>query len=310
MRPEDLRQFLGQEPFRPFRVTLTDGREYEIRHPELVALGRSSLFIGFPRPDDPLPVYDHYEVVSLSHVVHAQRVDSMECSREKGAVMEEVVLRLADVRDSYYRAKDQIARQRPAWDEGNDVRLTMFFKIANVLNCTQHGLTHLALPMLEEDWWQKHTDCVPTFEVRVEQAAEFYMFCKVGCFHGVFSMLECSLRQIVRTLDSTACSNGSAEFMSIYSWLLRRLGLEAHKSLLDLLRRTRNTFHNNGYYFHKSGSDQAVTHKDITYEFHLAQPVEFVTWDFMLDRFNELREFLKALVTSPEMADASEIRES
>ena len=34
MRPEDLRNFLRQKPFRPFRVTLTDGRIYEIRHPE------------------------------------------------------------------------------------------------------------------------------------------------------------------------------------------------------------------------------------------------------------------------------------
>jgi len=74
MRPEDLRQFLRQQPFRPFRLTLTDGRTYDIRHPELVALGRSSLFIGFPRPDDAEPVYDHYVIVSLLHVMQAEPV--------------------------------------------------------------------------------------------------------------------------------------------------------------------------------------------------------------------------------------------
>ncbi|MFH1920828.1 MAG: hypothetical protein ABIP48_13170 [Planctomycetota bacterium] len=80
MRPEDLRQFLRHEPFRPFRVTLTDGRTYDIRHPELVAMGRSSLIIGFPAPDDPEPVYDDYVVVSLLHVMQAQPVDSAESS--------------------------------------------------------------------------------------------------------------------------------------------------------------------------------------------------------------------------------------
>jgi hypothetical protein len=78
MRPEDVRQFLRQEPFRAFRVTLTDGRTYDVRHPELVALGRSSLVIGFPRPDDPLPAYDDYIVVSLLHVMQLQPIDGTE----------------------------------------------------------------------------------------------------------------------------------------------------------------------------------------------------------------------------------------
>ena len=80
MRHEHLREFLRKEPFRPFRVTLTDGRTYDIRHPELVALGRSSLFIGFPARDDPEPVYDNYVVVSLLHVMQVQPVDAVESS--------------------------------------------------------------------------------------------------------------------------------------------------------------------------------------------------------------------------------------
>ncbi len=189
------------------------------------------------------------------------------------------------------------------------VRLTMFFKIANVLNCTQHGLAHLTIHMLEEDWWQEHTDFVPSFGVRAEQASELGTFCKIGCCHGVFSMLECSLRQIVRTLDSTACNNGSAEFMNIYSWLLKRLGLQTHESLLDLLRCTRNTFHNNGHYFHKSGRDHTVAHKGTSYAFHLAKPVEFVTWDFMLDRFVELRGLLQTVAEAPEIVGLPQIDE-
>jgi len=59
--------------------TAFDGRTYEIRHPELIALGRSSLLIGIPRPDNPKPFYDDY-VVCLLHVMQAQPVDTAESS--------------------------------------------------------------------------------------------------------------------------------------------------------------------------------------------------------------------------------------
>ena len=58
MRPEDIRDFVQRRPFQPFRMTLTDGRSYEIRHPELAMVGRSTVAIGLPAADDPRPIYD------------------------------------------------------------------------------------------------------------------------------------------------------------------------------------------------------------------------------------------------------------
>ncbi len=58
--------------------------------------------------------------------------------------MEEIVLRLADLRHDYFESKGRLGARHPLWSPEGDVRLTVFFKIANVLNCTQHGLTHLA----------------------------------------------------------------------------------------------------------------------------------------------------------------------
>ena len=223
--------------------------------------------------------------------------------------MEEIVCRLADLRDDYFEARKRLADQHSSWNQDSDVRLAMFLKIVNVLNCTRHGLAHLTIHMRGEDWWQEHIDIVPLFDVRAEQAMEFNTFCKIGCFHGVFSILECSLRQIVRTLDPTACGNGSAGFNSIYTWLLGQLSLKTYDSLLDLLRCTRNTFHNNGYYFHQSGSDHTVMHEGTTYEFHLGKPVEFMNWEFMLDRFIELRGFLEAVAEAPKIAGISRIAE-
>ena len=68
MRPDDVLTELRRQPFVPILIRLSNGREYTIRHPELVLVGRSSLNIGTPATDLPPGVYDHYDVVSLLHV--------------------------------------------------------------------------------------------------------------------------------------------------------------------------------------------------------------------------------------------------
>ena len=58
MRPEDVREFLKHRPFQPFRITLTDGRSYDVMHPELALVGRSFVGVGLARPGDPEGVAD------------------------------------------------------------------------------------------------------------------------------------------------------------------------------------------------------------------------------------------------------------
>jgi len=60
MRPEDIRDFLQRRPFQPVPITLTDGRTYDVRHPELAMVGRSTVVIGLPAPGAPSPVYDRF----------------------------------------------------------------------------------------------------------------------------------------------------------------------------------------------------------------------------------------------------------
>ena len=72
MRPEDIRQFLQHKPFQPFRLTLTDGRTYDVRHPELAMVGRSTVAIGIPAPDESAPVYDRLVTISLMHIMQVE----------------------------------------------------------------------------------------------------------------------------------------------------------------------------------------------------------------------------------------------
>jgi len=74
MPPEDLMQALDRRPFVRFRIYVSDGTVYDIRHPELVLLGLRSAVIGIPAsPDHRL--YTRAETVALSHVVRLEPVE-------------------------------------------------------------------------------------------------------------------------------------------------------------------------------------------------------------------------------------------
>jgi len=74
MRPDDLLIWLRATPFRPFRLCLNSGRTYDIRHPEMLRVGRTTVnvysYVG--EPEDP---YEHMEMISL---VLIERIEPIE----------------------------------------------------------------------------------------------------------------------------------------------------------------------------------------------------------------------------------------
>jgi hypothetical protein len=76
MTPYDVLKLLRERPFRPFRVHLSDGTSYEVRHPELAVVGTSTVFIGIPGPKGPdEPVEDHVHC-ALSHITRLQEIET------------------------------------------------------------------------------------------------------------------------------------------------------------------------------------------------------------------------------------------
>ena len=55
MRAEDLLYWVRTVPFVPFRIRLNSGRTFDIRHPEMVKVGRSivNIFSYSGEPSDP-----------------------------------------------------------------------------------------------------------------------------------------------------------------------------------------------------------------------------------------------------------------
>ncbi len=77
MAPEELASALRRRPFVPFRMTLTEGSTYEIRHPELCMAGRRSALIGIAAPDDPDRLFERSVTVDLLHIVRIESIEAV-----------------------------------------------------------------------------------------------------------------------------------------------------------------------------------------------------------------------------------------
>jgi hypothetical protein len=67
-RAEDIQGRLQEKPFRPFRIIGSEGLKYEIRHPDLVFVGRHDIMIGFPDRKTPT-IYDRVTRLAYVHIV-------------------------------------------------------------------------------------------------------------------------------------------------------------------------------------------------------------------------------------------------
>jgi hypothetical protein len=72
MPPEDLWERLRKTPFDPFRICLTNGTAYDVRHPELVMVGRRSAVVGVSDSERQPPFYDRATTVALIHIVRLE----------------------------------------------------------------------------------------------------------------------------------------------------------------------------------------------------------------------------------------------
>jgi len=65
-----------REPFLPFRVTLTDGRRYDVIHPQLMMAGGRDLFVGIPRNGSDQPIFEHQVWIPYSDIKQVDMLDA------------------------------------------------------------------------------------------------------------------------------------------------------------------------------------------------------------------------------------------
>jgi hypothetical protein len=70
-----LGDYVDAEPFRPFRIRMASGQSFEIRHPEMILVGRTTARVYGPsEPDSGKP--DNWHDVSLMLMETLEPVDA------------------------------------------------------------------------------------------------------------------------------------------------------------------------------------------------------------------------------------------
>jgi len=75
MRRQDLIEVLTTQPFHPFRLYVSDGATYLVRHPDLVWVSPSSAFVGVPEGDRPGPAIERFNIVDLGHITRVEPIE-------------------------------------------------------------------------------------------------------------------------------------------------------------------------------------------------------------------------------------------
>jgi len=75
MDPQEILSYVHAQPFRPFRVRRNSGRTFDVRHPEMVRVGRRELLL-FSFVSDTPDIYDRWETVSLLLIESISHLDA------------------------------------------------------------------------------------------------------------------------------------------------------------------------------------------------------------------------------------------
>jgi hypothetical protein len=76
MTLQTFRDLLTQQPFKPFRIVMSSGKSYEIRHPEMAWLTRTDILVGVGESDDGIP--PEFRICSLLHVSSVEPLSTVE----------------------------------------------------------------------------------------------------------------------------------------------------------------------------------------------------------------------------------------
>lgn len=64
MNPREVLNFIASEPFKPFRIQMASGRTFEVRHPEMAQVGKSTVTV-YSAVDDQNGSQEQWHKLSL-----------------------------------------------------------------------------------------------------------------------------------------------------------------------------------------------------------------------------------------------------
>ncbi len=79
MRADEIRNHLRKQPFRPFRLYLSNGVSYDVRHPELIYVSRREVVVALELGEGDVPERSAY--CDPMHITNIEPLDGVEHKR-------------------------------------------------------------------------------------------------------------------------------------------------------------------------------------------------------------------------------------
>lgn len=73
--PHDVLGYLKAQPFRPFRIHMVSGKNYDIRHPEMIKV-TPTVVVVFTFVSDSNEIFDRWETASLTLIETISYLDA------------------------------------------------------------------------------------------------------------------------------------------------------------------------------------------------------------------------------------------
>ncbi len=197
--------------------------------------------------------------------------------------------------DATYR---ELTHAHSVWTKNYDARLSTLSGILNVYRASRIALVTLGHQLSDPQWWSVHRGGPPGKKELTFDYVAYSQFSKNGHLHFCFGVLENGIRLILRALDPNVAAGATAEFKGVYDCLFKtKLALEdSHVNAFDVARLLRNTIHNEGVHFPRRGASHSLTWRGQAYEFRVGEPIDFMTWPFIIDLVDDLTQTFLVVV--------------
>jgi hypothetical protein len=73
MTVQTFRNLLQERPFKPFRLVMSSGQSYEVRHPEMAWVTKTDILVGIDSEDDGVPA--EFKICSMLHVTAVEPLE-------------------------------------------------------------------------------------------------------------------------------------------------------------------------------------------------------------------------------------------
>ncbi len=79
MDADELYRKVRERPFEPFRIHVSDGNAYEVKHPEQIMIGRRSSYVALGDGEGP------FQKIAVVSNIHITRIEPLDGDKRKRA---------------------------------------------------------------------------------------------------------------------------------------------------------------------------------------------------------------------------------